>query len=116
MLEEDIQSLYERMAGMEQPPSSIGIPGAGRAGRARLARRRAAAVATPVLAAAAVIAIALAASVQGGLPERIRPAAQRARRSTSTRSALLWGPGIKNPANRRPDPSRPGTGRHMTSP
>jgi hypothetical protein len=67
MLEEDIKSLYDRMAGMDQPPSSISIPGAGRAGRARLTRRRATAVATPMLAAAAVVAIALATSVQGGL-------------------------------------------------
>jgi hypothetical protein len=67
MLEEDIKSLYDRMADMDQPPSSISIPGAGRAGRVRLTRRRATAVATPVLAAVAVIAIALTASVQGGL-------------------------------------------------
>lgn len=67
MLEEDIKSLYERMADMDQPPSSISIPGAVRAGRVRVTRRRAAALATPVLAAAVVIAIALAASIQGGL-------------------------------------------------
>lgn len=67
MLEEDIKSLYDRMADMDQPPSSISIPGAGRAGRVRLIRRRAAAVGTPVLAAGAVIAIALAASIQGGM-------------------------------------------------
>ena len=67
MLEEDIKSLFDRMADMDQPPSSISIPGARRAGRVRLSRRRAAAVATPVLAAVAVIAIALAASTQGGL-------------------------------------------------
>ncbi len=69
MLEEDIKSLYDRMADMDQPPSSISIPGAGRAGRVRLNRRRATAVATPVLAAVAVIAIALTASIQGGLHE-----------------------------------------------
>lgn len=66
MLEEDIKSLYGRMADVDQPPSSISIPGAGRAGRARLTRRRATVVATPVLAAVAVIAIALTASTQGG--------------------------------------------------
>lgn len=66
MLEEDIKSLYDRMADMDQPPSSMSIPGARRAGRVRLTRRRAAAVATPVLAAVAVIAIALTASIQGG--------------------------------------------------
>lgn len=66
MLEEDIKSLYDRMADMDQPPSSISIPGARRAGRVRLTRRRVAAVATPVLAAVAVIAIALTASIQGG--------------------------------------------------
>jgi hypothetical protein len=65
MLEDDIKSLYDRMADMDQPPSSISIPGAGRTGRVRLTRRRAAAVATPVLAAVAVIAIALTASIQG---------------------------------------------------
>jgi hypothetical protein len=67
MLEEDIKSLYGRMADMDQPPSSISIPGAGRAGRMRMTRRRATVVATPVLAAVAVIAIALAAPMQGGL-------------------------------------------------
>jgi hypothetical protein len=67
MLEEDIKSLYHRMADMEQPPSSISIPGARRAGRVLLTRRRATAGATPVLAAAAVIAIALTTSIQGGL-------------------------------------------------
>ncbi len=67
MLEEDIKSLYNRMADMDQPPSNISIPGAGRVGRVRLTRRRAAAAATPVLAGVAVIAIALAASIQGGL-------------------------------------------------
>ncbi|MBO0822464.1 MAG: hypothetical protein J2P27_01240 [Actinobacteria bacterium] len=67
MLEDDIKSLYERMADMDQPPSSISIPGAGRVGRVLLTRRRVAAVATPVLAAVAVIAIALTASIQGGL-------------------------------------------------
>ena len=79
MLEEDIKSLYDRMADMDQPPSSISIPGAGRAGRVRLARRRATAVATPVLAAVAVIAIALTASIQGG-PHGTQPtgSAQRA--------------------------------------
>ena len=66
MLEEDIKALYDRMADMDQPPSSISVPGAGRTGRVRLTRRRAAAVATPVLAAVAVIAIALTASIQGG--------------------------------------------------
>jgi hypothetical protein len=66
MLEEDIKALYDRMADMDQPPSNISIPGAGRTGRVRLTRRRAAAVATPVLAAVAVIAIALTASIQGG--------------------------------------------------
>jgi hypothetical protein len=72
MLEEDIKSLYDRMADMEQPPSSISIPGARRTGRVRLTRRRATAVATPVLAAAAVIAIALTTSVQGGLDGTIQ--------------------------------------------
>jgi hypothetical protein len=78
MLEEDIKLLYDRMADMDQPPSSISIPGAGRAGRVRLTRRRAAAAA-PVLAAVAVIAIALAASIQGG-PHGTQPtgSAQRA--------------------------------------
>jgi hypothetical protein len=66
MLEEDIKSLYGRMADMDQPPSSISIPGAGRAGRVRLTGRRATVVATPVLAAVAVIAIAVTASIQGG--------------------------------------------------
>jgi len=79
MLEEDIKSLYDRMADMDQPPSSISIPGAGRAGRVRLTGRRATVVATPVLAAVAVIAIAVTASIQGG-PHATLPtgSAQRA--------------------------------------
>jgi hypothetical protein len=72
MLEEDIKSLYHQMADMEQPPSSISIPVARRAGRVRLTRRRATTVAAPVLAAAAVIAIALTTSIQGGLKGTIQ--------------------------------------------
>ena len=93
MLEEDIKSLYGRMADMEQPPSSISIPGAGRAGRVRLTRRRAAAVATPVLVALAVIAIVLAASIQGGL-HGTQPtgSAQRAPTGSAQRAPQYFNP------------------------
>jgi len=87
MLEQDIKSLYDRMADMEQPPSSINIPGARRAGRVRLTRRRATAVATPVLAAAAVIAIALTTSIQGGLHGTIQVGLHERQPTGSTQPA-----------------------------
>jgi hypothetical protein len=81
MLEEDVKALYERMATADQPPSKISIPVAGRAGRARLNRRRATAIGTPLLAAVAVIAIALTGAIPGGLhrtqPDSAPPRAPR---------------------------------------
>jgi hypothetical protein len=56
----DLRVLFQRQAASELPPAPISIPAARRAGRTRLLRRRAAAFGSPVLAAAAVVAVVLA--------------------------------------------------------
>ena len=61
MRESDLRVLFKRQAAVELPPAPISIPTVRRIGRARLLRRRAARVASPVLAAAAVVAVVLAA-------------------------------------------------------
>jgi hypothetical protein len=58
--ESDLRVLFKRQAAIELPPAPISIPALRRIGRARLLRRRAARVASPVLAAAAVVAVVLA--------------------------------------------------------
>jgi hypothetical protein len=58
--ESDLRVLFKRQAASELPPARISIPAARRIGRARLLRRRAAAFGSPVLAAAAVVAVVLA--------------------------------------------------------
>jgi hypothetical protein len=57
--ESDLRVLFKRQAASELPPAHINIPAARRTGRARLLRRRAGVFGTPVLAAAAVIAVVL---------------------------------------------------------
>jgi hypothetical protein len=57
--ESELRVLFERQAASELPPARISIPAAQRMGRARLLRRRAARWASPVLAAAAVVAVVL---------------------------------------------------------
>jgi hypothetical protein len=58
--ESDLRVLFKRQAASELPPAPINIPAARRIGRARLLRRRTARLASPVLAAAAVVAVVLA--------------------------------------------------------
>jgi hypothetical protein len=57
--ESDLRVLFKRQAAIELPPAPISIPAARRIGRARLLRRRAGAFGSPVLAAAAVVAVVL---------------------------------------------------------
>ncbi len=63
MRESDLRVLFKRQAASELPPAPISIPVARRIGRARLFRRRAGAFGSPVLAAAAVLAVVLLAGV-----------------------------------------------------
>ena len=65
MRESDLRVLFKRQAASELPPAPISIPAARRIGRARLLRRRAAAFGSPVLAAAAVVAVLLAVFAAG---------------------------------------------------
>ncbi len=60
MRESDLRVLFKRQAATELPPAPISIPAARRIGRARLLRRRAGAIGSPVLAAAAVVGVVLA--------------------------------------------------------
>lgn len=59
MRESDLRVLFKRQAASELPPAHINIPAARRIGRARLLRRRAGVFGSPVLAAAAVVAVVL---------------------------------------------------------
>jgi hypothetical protein len=61
--ESDLRVLFKRQAASELPPAPINIPAARRIGRARLLRRRAGTFGTPVLAAAAVVAVVLLAGL-----------------------------------------------------
>jgi hypothetical protein len=56
----DLRVLFKRQAAIELPPAPISIPAVRRMGRARVLRRRAGAFGSPVLAAAAVVAVVLA--------------------------------------------------------
>jgi hypothetical protein len=58
--ESDLRVLFKRQAAIELPPAPISIPAVRRMGRARVLRRRAGAFGSPVLAAAAVVAVVLA--------------------------------------------------------
>ena len=60
MRESDLRVLFERQAAIDLPPAPISIPAVRRMGRARVLRRRAGAFGSPVLAAAAVVAVVLA--------------------------------------------------------
>jgi hypothetical protein len=65
VLEAEIRSICEEMADSDLPPSTISIPAVTHHGRIRLGLHRSAIVATPVLAAGAVLAIALSGSLPG---------------------------------------------------
>ncbi len=66
MLEDNLRTLFAVEAEADQPPSQISVPAAGRSARVRQRQRRALAIGSPVLAAAAVIAvIATSAALSG---------------------------------------------------
>jgi hypothetical protein len=76
MLETELRDLFDRQASGDQPPSRISIAAVSRMARSRLRLRRAGALATPLLAAAAVAAIvALTAVPAAHRGTRSRPAA-----------------------------------------
>jgi len=64
--ESDLRNLFKRQAAIELPPAPFSIPAVRRMGRARLLRRRASALGSPVLAAAAVVAVVLAGPFAAG--------------------------------------------------
>ena len=70
MRESDLRVLFKRQAAIELPPAPISIPAVRRIGRARLLRRRTARVASPVLAAGAVVAVVLLAVLFTGGPSQ----------------------------------------------
>jgi hypothetical protein len=71
--ESDLRVLFKRQAATELPPASISIPAARRIGRARLLRRRAVRLASPVLAAGAVVAVVLGVLVAAGPHQPVTP-------------------------------------------
>lgn len=70
MRESDLRVLFKRQASIELPPAPISIPAVRRIGRVRLLRRRTARVASPILAAAAVVAVVLLAVLFTGGPSQ----------------------------------------------
>jgi Galactose oxidase, central domain len=74
MLEDNLRTLFTLEAEADQPPSHISVPAAGPSARARQRQRRALTIGSPVLAAAAVIAvIATSVSLAGGDERTARP-------------------------------------------
>jgi hypothetical protein len=79
MLETDLQELFELQAGSDGPPARFSVPAARRQARSRIRIRRAGTIGAPVLAACAVLAVALSATVfSGGSPGIIGPGAPAA--------------------------------------
>jgi hypothetical protein len=66
VLESDLRELFHRQAAVKLSRAPISIPAARRIGRARLLRRRAGAIGSPILAAGAVIAVVLAGTFAAG--------------------------------------------------
>jgi Galactose oxidase, central domain len=71
MLEDNLRTLFTLEAETDQPPSAISVPAAGRRARARQRQRRALALGSPVLAAAAVIAVIATSVALGGGGDKI---------------------------------------------
>ena len=71
MLEDDLRTLFTLEAEADQPPSQISVPVAGRNARVRQRRQRALMIGSPVLAAAAVIAVIATSVALAGGGERI---------------------------------------------
>ena len=75
MLEDNLRTLFTVEAEADQPPSHISVPVAGRSARVRQRLQRALTIGSPLLAAAAVIAVIATSVALGGGGERIaRPA------------------------------------------
>ena len=71
MLEDSLRTLFTVEAAADQPPSHISVPAGGRSARVRQRLRRALTIGSPVLAAAAVIAVIVASVGLTGGGERI---------------------------------------------
>src|ERR1700722_1753277 len=65
MVENDLRVLFSLEADAGQPPTRISIPAAGRRARIRQRRRQLVAIASPVLAAAAVIGVVASGALVG---------------------------------------------------
>jgi Galactose oxidase, central domain len=75
MLEDNLRTLFTVEAAADQPPSHISVPVAGRSARLRQRLQRTLAIGSPLLAAAAVIAVIVTSGTLGGGGQRIaRPA------------------------------------------
>jgi hypothetical protein len=93
--ESDLRVLFKRQAAIELPPAPVSIPAARRTGRARLLRRRAVAFGSPVLAAAAVVAVVLAglfAGPRSPAPTLGGPAAPKIFNPLVPYAAVTWYP------------------------
>ena len=71
MLEDNLRTLFTVEAEADQPPSHISVPAAGRSARVRRRLQRALTIGSPLLAAAAVIAVIVTSVALGGGGERI---------------------------------------------
>ncbi len=96
MLESDLRNLFERQADRALPRAHISIPAARQTGRARLRRRWATTYGSPVLAAGAVIAVALAGPFAAGPRQPATgpggPAAPKAFNPLVPYAAVTWYP------------------------
>ena len=112
MLEDDLRTLFTLEAEVDQPPSHISVPAAGRSARMRQRRRRALTIGSPVLAAAAVIAVIAAPVVFSG-------GGQRAPRPTGPPISLAvpgsasWKPLPRAPIASRSEYAAVWTGKQM---
>jgi len=75
MLEQSLRELFKRMADVESPPGRVTVADLLRQGRIRRRRQRIGRAGTPVLAAVAVAAIAVAGTLPSGSPAKPTPQA-----------------------------------------
>jgi hypothetical protein len=87
MLEDNLRTLFTLEAEADQPPPHISVPAAARSARARQRQRRALTIGSPVLAAAAVIAVIATSVALAGGGERIALPARPAVPSAGPASA-----------------------------
>jgi hypothetical protein len=67
MLENDLQAMFEWQASSDQPPAEISVPAARRRAQVHRRRRRVATIGSPMVAAAAAVAIGLSLSAVSGV-------------------------------------------------